>query len=86
MMTKKLTKHGNSLAIVIDRPILKLLKIDEDTEVVMRIENGELVIGKQSDYPDERTHVPEMSDESVEEIARRILVKYRPLFEKLAKE
>lgn len=30
-MVKKLTKHGNSLALVVDRPILDLLKIDPDT-------------------------------------------------------
>jgi antitoxin MazE len=30
-MVKKLTKHGNSLALVIDRPILELLKIDPET-------------------------------------------------------
>ncbi len=30
-MIKKLTKHGNSLALVIDRPILDLLRIDPDT-------------------------------------------------------
>lgn len=30
-MVKRLTKHGNSLALVIDRPILDLLKIDTDT-------------------------------------------------------
>ncbi len=30
-MVKKLTKHGNSLALVIDRPILELLKIDQET-------------------------------------------------------
>ena len=30
-MIKKLTKHGNSMALVIDRPILKILKIDENT-------------------------------------------------------
>lgn len=30
-MIKKLTKHGNSLALVIDRPILDLLGIDADT-------------------------------------------------------
>ena len=28
-MVKRLTKHGNSLALVIDRPILDLLKIDD---------------------------------------------------------
>jgi len=32
-MTKRLTKHGNSLAAVIDRPILDLLGIDENTEL-----------------------------------------------------
>jgi len=30
-MVKRLTKHGNSLAFVIDRPLLELLKIDADT-------------------------------------------------------
>ena len=31
MLTKKLSKHGNSLALVIDRSILDLLGIDERT-------------------------------------------------------
>ena len=30
-MIKKLTKHGNSLALVVDRAVLDLLKIDADT-------------------------------------------------------
>ena len=30
-MTKTLTKHGNSYALIIDKPILDLLKIDPDT-------------------------------------------------------
>ena len=30
-MVKKLTRHGNSLALVIDRPVLDLLDIDGDT-------------------------------------------------------
>ena len=30
-MIKKLTRHGNSLALVIDRLILELLRIDTDT-------------------------------------------------------
>jgi len=30
-MVKKLTKHGNSLALVIDRPVLDILKIDAET-------------------------------------------------------
>jgi hypothetical protein len=30
-MVKKLTKHGNSLALVLDRGVLDLLEIDADT-------------------------------------------------------
>ena len=30
-MVKTLIRHGNSLALVIDRPILDLLKIESDT-------------------------------------------------------
>lgn len=32
-MIKKLTKHGNSLALVIDRPVLDLLDIGPDTPI-----------------------------------------------------
>lgn len=35
-MIKKLTRHGNSLALVIDKPILELLKIDENTPLEIR--------------------------------------------------
>jgi len=38
-MTKKLTKHGNSLALIIDKPILELLKINQDTELSI-VTNG----------------------------------------------
>jgi antitoxin component of MazEF toxin-antitoxin module len=31
MLRKKLSRHGNSLALVIDKPILELLGIDENT-------------------------------------------------------
>jgi len=32
-MIKRLTKHGNSLALVIDKGVLDLLKIDEETPI-----------------------------------------------------
>ena len=31
MMIKKLTKHGNSMALIIDRSVMSLLNIEEDT-------------------------------------------------------
>jgi len=39
-MVKKLVRHGNSLAIVIDRPVLDLLKITEDTPLEIETIDG----------------------------------------------
>jgi len=43
-MVKKLTKHGNSLALVIDRPILDLLKIDAETPLDISTDGQRLII------------------------------------------
>ncbi|MEP7352082.1 MAG: AbrB/MazE/SpoVT family DNA-binding domain-containing protein [Acidobacteriota bacterium] len=43
-MVKKLTKHGNSLALVIDRPILDLLNIDPDTPLDVSTDGKQLII------------------------------------------
>jgi antitoxin component of MazEF toxin-antitoxin module len=43
-MVKKLTKHGNSLALVIDRPILDLLKIDPDTPLEVSTDGNKLIV------------------------------------------
>ncbi len=43
-MVKRLTKHGNSLALVIDRPILELLKIDADTPLEISTDGQVLVV------------------------------------------
>jgi antitoxin component of MazEF toxin-antitoxin module len=43
-VVKKLTKHGNSLALVIDRPILDLLKIDPDTALDVSTDGKQLII------------------------------------------
>ena len=39
-MIKKLTKHGNSYALVIDKPIMDLLNITEDTHLELSTEDG----------------------------------------------
>ena len=44
MLTKKLSKHGNSLALVIDRSILELLGIDEETTLNISTDGRALVI------------------------------------------
>ena len=43
-MVKKLTKHGNSLALVIDRPVLDLLKIDADTPLEISTDGQVLIL------------------------------------------
>ena len=43
-MVKKLTRHGNSLALVIDRPILDLLKIDPETPLDVSTDGKQLII------------------------------------------
>jgi antitoxin MazE len=43
-VVKKLTKHGNSLALVIDRPILDLLNIDTDTLLDLSTDGHRLIV------------------------------------------
>ena len=43
-MQKKLTKHGNSYALVIDKPILELLRIGPKTRLRIRTDGTSLFI------------------------------------------
>lgn len=43
-MIKKLTKHGNSLALVIDRDILDLLDIDAETLLSIKTDGRCLIV------------------------------------------
>ena len=43
-MVKKLSAVGNSLALIIERPILDLLDIDKDTELEIRTDGEALII------------------------------------------
>ena len=45
-MLKKLTKHGNSLALVIDRPILELLRIDPETPLDISTDGERLIVAR----------------------------------------
>ena len=42
-MVKKLTRSGNSFALVIDRPLLEALGIDADTELELST-NGDVLL------------------------------------------
>jgi antitoxin component of MazEF toxin-antitoxin module len=43
-MRKKLSAIGNSLGVVIEKPILELLDIDRDTELEMRTDGERLIL------------------------------------------
>jgi antitoxin component of MazEF toxin-antitoxin module len=48
-MIKRLTRHGNSLALVIDRGILELLRIDAKTPLSITTDGRALVIAPAAD-------------------------------------
>jgi len=80
-MSKKLTKHGNSLALVIEKPILDILKINEKTELEVSIENNTLIIRAVSNKKQEIS----LKEKDIEKIAERIMDKYDDVFKKLSK-
>jgi len=43
-LIKHLTKHGNSLAVVIEKPILELLKINADTPLEVSTDGSRLIL------------------------------------------
>jgi len=43
-MIKKLTKHGNSLALILDKPVLELLNINVETPLEITTDGKALVI------------------------------------------
>ena len=43
-MTKTLIKHGNSLALVIDKPILEMLQISADTPLELTSDGDALLV------------------------------------------
>jgi antitoxin MazE len=54
-MVKRLTKHGNSLALVIDRGVLDLLEIDAGTPLSVTTDGKSLVVTPVKNERMERT-------------------------------
>jgi len=77
-MIKTLTKHGNSYALVIDKPILDLLKIRPDTPLEIATDGRSLLIlplNDEGDLDDEKIQ------ERIDEINRRYGKMYRRIME-----
>jgi antitoxin component of MazEF toxin-antitoxin module len=54
MLTKHLTKIGDSTGIIIDRPILGLLGLERGDEVQLRVEGNKLILERATE-PDGQT-------------------------------
>ena len=53
-MLKKLISHGNSAALIIDKPILDLLKVDMDTPLEITTDGKNLIISPVADEKREK--------------------------------
>jgi antitoxin MazE len=74
-MIKKLTRHGNSLALVMDRGVLDLLRIDADTPLDISTDGEVLIISPVRD---------EKRRKKFEEAVRETNRKYGRALKKLA--
>ncbi len=73
MITKKLSRHGNSRAIVIEKPILDLLGIDENTTLQLHTDGESLIL------------TPVTDEERAEKI-RAVGLKFHDKYEKAMRE
>ena len=75
-MTKKLVQHGNSAALIIDKPILELLKIGFETPLEITTDGNRLIISPMD---------LEKSSKRIKESLKKINNKYSKTLKKLAK-
>ena len=80
-MIKTLTKHGDSYALVIDEPILDLLKIRPDTPLEIAIDGKKLLVSPSSEEDEERSGVSEEFEQSLEKVNRRFAKVFKRLAE-----
>jgi len=52
-MVKKLIRHGNSVALVIDKPIMEMLKISNETIFELSTDGRNLILSPQIEHTQE---------------------------------
>ena len=58
-MVKHLVRHGNSLALVIDKPILEILHLDAETPLNLSTDGKVLVVSPAGDKKRRKKHMEE---------------------------
>lgn len=81
-MEKKLTKHGNSVALIIDKALLRLLNLDESSVVSLSITQEGLLIAPTKH---KKSTVKKKSKISDDKLADELIEKHKDTFKKLAK-
>lgn len=82
-MIKKLSKYGNSFALLIDKPILELLNITETTSLRVKTDGNRLIIEPLRKNND-KSAVNE--EEKLQKLYDSLVKKYGPAFKKLAEK
>lgn len=77
-MIKKLVRHGNSRALIIDKPILEIIGADEDSEFTITTDGRSLTITPVKTVDEERRRAFEIA-------AEEGLEYYRDTFRELSK-
>jgi antitoxin component of MazEF toxin-antitoxin module len=77
-MIKKLTKHGNSYALVIDRGIMDLLNINEKSALYVTTDGRKLIVSPAGEKN------PIKGKKSFEEAVQLSLKRYGKVYKKLA--
>ncbi|HTW94262.1 MAG TPA: hypothetical protein VMD30_05695 [Tepidisphaeraceae bacterium] len=75
MKIKHLTRQGNSLAIIIDRPILDMLNITEQTPLNLKTDGRKIVLEPISQ---------EEIDRRFKAASRKVEKRFGPMFKRLA--
>jgi antitoxin component of MazEF toxin-antitoxin module len=74
-MIKQLRKVGNSNALILDKPILELLGIEEDGQVQLTVQDGVLIVAPANPRQLEPTKFDELLDSVVrrrQDVLRRL--------------
>lgn len=74
-MIKNLVKHGNSWALVIDRPILELLQIDPECPVELTTDGSSIRIAAATD---------DSRKKKLRQASKKVNARYKKTFQKLA--
>ena len=80
-MIKKLTRHGNSTAVIIDKALLKVLNITPETELKISTNGESIIITPVREASLEKISENKIIQNAVEEVMK----KYAPALKKLAK-